>query len=96
MKKYSFQIGTEAVECSLKLARKYTGKKEIIAMMGAYHGKTFGSLSATWDKKYRDPFQPLVPEIKHVPYGNIERLEDSITPETVGRDCGADSGREWS
>jgi acetylornithine/LysW-gamma-L-lysine aminotransferase len=75
--------GTEAVECSLKLARKYTGKKEIIAMMGAYHGKTFGSLSATWDKKYRDPFQPLVPEIKHVPYGNIERLEDSITPETA-------------
>jgi acetylornithine/LysW-gamma-L-lysine aminotransferase len=75
--------GTEAVECALKLARKYTGKKEIIAMMGAYHGKTFGSLSATWDKKYRDPFQPLVPEIKHVPYGNIERLEEGITPETA-------------
>jgi len=75
--------GTESVECALKLARKYTQKKEIIAMMGAYHGKTFGSLSATWDRKYRDPFQPLVPEIKHVPYGNIEKLRESITSETA-------------
>ncbi len=75
--------GTESVECALKLARKYTQKKEIIAMMGAYHGKTFGSLSATWDRKYRDPFQPLVPEIKHVPYGNIEKLRESISSETA-------------
>lgn len=75
--------GTEAIECALKLARKYTGKKEIIAMMGAYHGKTFGSLSATWDKKYRDPFIPLVPEIKHVPYGNIEKLRENITAKTA-------------
>jgi len=75
--------GTESVECALKLARKYTQKKEIIAMMGAYHGKTFGSLSATWDRKYRDPFQPLVPEIKHVPYGNIEKLRENISSETA-------------
>ena len=59
--------GAESVECALKLARKYTGKPEIIAMMGAFHGKTFGALSATWDKKYREPFLPLVPEFKHVP-----------------------------
>ena len=75
--------GTEAIECALKLARKYTGKKEIIAMMGAYHGKTFGSLSATWDKKYRDAFTPLVPEIKHVPYGNIEKLKENINVGTA-------------
>lgn len=75
--------GAEAVECALKLARKYTGKKEIIAMMGAYHGKTLGALSVTWDKKYRDPFMPLVPQMKHVPFGNIEKLEENISTDTA-------------
>ena len=75
--------GAEAVECALKLARKFTGRKEIIAMMGAYHGKTFGALSATWDKKYRDPYLPLLPGIRHVPFGNIEKLKESINAETA-------------
>ena len=75
--------GAEAVECALKLARKFTGRKEIIAMMGAYHGKTFGALSATWDKKYRDPYLPLLPGIRHVPFGNIEKLEENINAETA-------------
>jgi len=75
--------GAEAVECALKLARKYTGKKEIIAMMGAYHGKTFGALSVTWDKKYREPFMPLVPQVKHVPFGNIEKLQEVISNDTA-------------
>jgi acetylornithine/LysW-gamma-L-lysine aminotransferase len=75
--------GAEAVECALKLARKFTGRKEIIAMMGAYHGKTFGALSATWDKKYRDPYLPLLPGIRHVPFGNIDKLEESINAETA-------------
>ena len=75
--------GAEAVECAIKLARKQSGKKEVIAMMGAYHGKTMGALSATWDKKYRDPFLPLVPGFKHVPYGNPERLRDAATADTA-------------
>ena len=75
--------GAEAVECTLKLARKYTGKKEIIAMMGAYHGKTLGALSVTWDKKYRDPFMPLIPQVKHVPFGNIEKLKEIISTDTA-------------
>jgi len=70
--------GTESVEFALKLARKKTGKKGIISMMGGFHGKTMGSLSATWNKKYREPFMPLIPGFKHVPYGNLERLEASI------------------
>jgi [amino-group carrier protein]-gamma-(L-lysyl/L-ornithyl)-L-glutamate aminotransferase len=53
--------GAESVECALKLARRYSGKPEIIAVMGAFHGKTMGALSATWDKKYREPFLPLIP-----------------------------------
>jgi acetylornithine/LysW-gamma-L-lysine aminotransferase len=75
--------GAEAVECALKLARKYTGRKEIIAMMGAFHGKTMGALSVTWDKKYRAPFEPLIPGIKHVPFGNLEKLKEAISPETA-------------
>lgn len=75
--------GTETVEAAIKLARKHTGKTEIIAFMGGYHGKTFGSLSATWNKRYRTPFEPLVPGFKHVPYGRPERVKAAITDETA-------------
>ena len=75
--------GTESVEFALKLARRSTGRPGIIAMMGAFHGKTMGSLSATWNKKYRAPFEPLVPGFKHVPYGRLERLEAAIDGETA-------------
>ncbi len=75
--------GAESVECALKLARKYSGKPEIIAVMGAFHGKTMGALSATWDKKYREPFLPLVPEIKHVPPDNLEKMRETITEKTA-------------
>ncbi len=75
--------GAESVECAIKLARKFTGKPEIIAVMGGYHGKTMGALSATWDKKYRRPFQPLVPEFKHVPPDNLEKLAEAVTDKTA-------------
>ena len=51
--------------------------------MGAFHGKTMGALSATWDKKYREPFLPLVPEIKHVPPDNLEKMREAITDKTA-------------
>jgi len=75
--------GAESVECAIKLARKFTGKPEIIAVMGGFHGKTMGALSATWDKKYREPFQPLVPEFKHVPPDNLEKLAEAVTDKTA-------------
>jgi len=75
--------GAEAVESALKLARKSTGKPEIIAMMGSFHGKTMGALSATWDKKYREPFEPLVPGFTHVPYGSSERVKQAISEKTA-------------
>jgi acetylornithine/LysW-gamma-L-lysine aminotransferase len=75
--------GAESVECAIKLARKYSGKPEIIAMMGAFHGKTMGALSATWKKKYRDAFMPLVPGFKHVPPNNVEKVRDAITDKTA-------------
>jgi LysW-gamma-L-lysine/LysW-L-ornithine aminotransferase len=75
--------GAEAVECAIKLARKYKGKPEIIALMGAFHGKTMGALSATWDKKYCDPFLPLVPEFKHIPPDNLDKLKEAISDKTA-------------
>ncbi len=75
--------GAESVECAIKVARKFTGKPEIIALMGSFHGKTMGALSATWDKKYREPFMPLVPEIKHVAPDNADKIREAITDKTA-------------
>lgn len=83
--KYSFfcNSGTEAVEGALKLARLATGKVEIISATGAFHGKTFGSLSASGRDLYKKPFEPLMPEFKQVPFGEIEPLKNSISVKTA-------------
>ena len=51
--------------------------------MRCFHGRTMGALSATWNKRYREPFEPLVPGFSHVPYNNIEALEKAVTDETA-------------
>ena len=73
---YSFlcNSGAEAVEGALKLARAATGRQGILATRGAFHGKSFGSLTASGKAQYRDPFQPLVPGFAHVPYGDGDAL----------------------
>ncbi|MHA1712938.1 MAG: aspartate aminotransferase family protein [Candidatus Ranarchaeia archaeon] len=75
--------GAEAVEAGLKLARRATGKTDIIAFRGGFHGRTFGSLAVTWNPKYRKPFEPFIPGVVHVPYGNIEAARDAITAKTA-------------
>ena len=75
--------GTEAVEAALKFARISTGRTNVVAAMRAFHGRTFGSLSATFNKKYRQGFEPLVPGFSHVPYNKIEALEEAVTNETA-------------
>ncbi len=75
--------GTEAVEGAIKFARLSTGRPGIVAAMRGFHGRTFGALSATHNKAYRDPFGPLVPGFSHVPFNNIERLEMILTDETA-------------
>jgi len=75
--------GTEAVEASLKFARISTGRKNIVAAMRAFHGRTYGSLSATFNKKYREGFEPLVPGFSHVPYNNVEALDKVVDEETA-------------
>jgi len=75
--------GTESIECALKIARKYTGKKEIIAMKRAFHGRTMGSLSATWRKKYKEAFEPLVPGFKHAAFNDLDSVQNLITNNTA-------------
>jgi acetylornithine/LysW-gamma-L-lysine aminotransferase len=70
--------GAEAVEAALKFSRKYSGKTGIIAMNGAYHGKTFGALSITHNEKYRRSFMPLLSGVKFVAYNDSSKLEGAI------------------
>ncbi|HEY6163803.1 MAG TPA: aspartate aminotransferase family protein [Nitrososphaeraceae archaeon] len=74
--------GAEAVEAALKFSRKYSGKPGIIAMNGAYHGKTFGALSITHNEKYRRSFMPLLSGVKFVPYNDSSKLEGAIDDDT--------------
>jgi LysW-gamma-L-lysine/LysW-L-ornithine aminotransferase len=67
--------GAEAVEAALKYARVATGRTGIISTHRAYHGRTFGALSATSDAKYRDPFAPMLEGVRHVPFDDLDALE---------------------
>ena len=82
---YSFFVnsGTEAVEGALKIARLATGRKKYIAAKNAFHGKTYGSLTATGRDLFRKPFEPLLQNFTHVDFGNIEALEAAIDTETA-------------
>jgi LysW-gamma-L-lysine/LysW-L-ornithine aminotransferase len=73
--------GAEANEVAIKLARKVTQKKGIIALKNAFHGKTAGALSITWSKKYREPFEPLLQGIKHVELGDLDAMEKAVDPD---------------
>jgi 4-aminobutyrate aminotransferase len=73
--------GAEAVEASLKLARYHTRRQNVIAFLGAFHGRTMGAVSLTASKaKYHAHFGPLLPGVYHVPFGNegIDEIESRI------------------
>ena len=76
--------GTEAVEAAIKFARATTGQKRnnIICAIRGFHGKTMGSLAATWDPKYHEPFLPMLQGFTHVPFNNFEKLKENITENT--------------
>jgi putrescine aminotransferase len=82
---YSFFVnsGTEAVEGALKVARLATGRKKFIAAKNAFHGKTFGSLTATGRDMFRTPFQPLLPNFEHVPYDDVAAMATALDNETA-------------
>ena len=74
--------GAEAVEAAIKFARKFTHKKGMIAMNGSYHGKSMGSLSLTFNPKYRNEFQPLVEKVSFSPFGDIDALRSTVDEDT--------------
>ena len=69
--------GAEAVETAFKLARA-NGKRRIVAMRGAFHGKTLGALAATDRLAFQQPFKPLLPGVEFVPYGDVAALADAL------------------
>ena len=75
--------GAEAIEAAIKFARKFTGKKGMVAMKGSYHGKSFGALSLTFSPKYRKPFEPLVEKVSFASFGDIESLRSVIDDDTA-------------
>jgi acetylornithine/LysW-gamma-L-lysine aminotransferase len=75
--------GAEAVEGGIKIARAVTGRSGIVATMRGFHGRTLGALSATWNRAYRDPFEPLLPGVTHVPFNNTERLAEALDADTA-------------
>ncbi len=70
--------GAEAIEGALKIARLVTGRTGVVAAMRAFHGRTMGALSTTWEKAYREPFQPLIAGVVHIPYNNLDRLREAL------------------
>lgn len=77
---YSFFVnsGTEAVEGALKLARLHTGRSGFVAAVNAFHGKTMGALSATGRDLFRQPFQPLLSNFVHVPFGDAAAMAQAV------------------
>ena len=84
--------GTEAIEGAMKLVRAYARQHaapgtferfEILAMENSFHGRTLGALSATWPKKYREPFEPLLPGVRFVRLNDTAHLRESFTPQVA-------------
>lgn len=75
--------GSEAIDSAIKLARLHTGENEIIAAKNSFHGYTLGALSASGIPSFRRHFGPLVPNIVHLPFGDMEALRDTVTEKTA-------------
>ncbi|NHA67773.1 acetylornithine transaminase [Phycicoccus flavus] len=73
--------GAEAIEGAVKLARR-TGRTGIIAAEGAFHGRTTGALALTHKQAFREPFEPLMPGVVHLPWGDVAALEQAVGPDT--------------
>lgn len=83
--RYTFfcNSGTEAVEGAIKLARLATGRTGLVAAENAFHGKTLGSLSVSGRDVYRKPFEPLLPDVSHVRFGDLDALRGAVDEETA-------------
>ena len=76
---YLTNSGTEAIDGAMKLARRYTGRSEIIAAKNAYHGNTMGALSIMGYEERKQPFRPLIPDIRFIEFNNLGDLSQITT-----------------
>jgi 4-aminobutyrate aminotransferase len=85
---YFGNSGTEAIEAAIKMARYSTGRDKFIAFLGAFHGRTMGSLSLTASKSVqRRGFAPLLPGVTHIPYAYCYRCAYGKTPDSCAVEC---------
>ncbi|MGZ7046881.1 MAG: acetylornithine/succinylornithine family transaminase [Methanobacterium sp.] len=82
-KSFFANSGAEVNEGAVKLARKFTGKGEIIVMENSFHGRTLAMVTATGQHKYKKGFEPLPTGFKHVDYGDVQAVIDNITDDTA-------------
>jgi LysW-gamma-L-lysine/LysW-L-ornithine aminotransferase len=75
--------GAESIEGALKFARLTTGRPGIVAAQRGFHGRTMGALACTWDKKYREPFEPLIGAVQHAPYGKLDGFAELVGDDTA-------------
>ncbi|MDZ8200912.1 aminotransferase class III-fold pyridoxal phosphate-dependent enzyme [Microbacterium sp. SSW1-59] len=80
---YLTSSGAESTEGALKLARKYTGRPKFVAFERSYHGRTLGALSVSWREEWRRPFEPLLPEVEFVPFGDLDAAAAAIDERTA-------------
>lgn len=79
--------GTESIEAAIKVIRKFflgTEKTTLVSFTGSFHGRTMGALSLTARKKYREQFQPLLPDVLHLEFNSLAELEKNINERTAG------------
>ncbi|MFO7873578.1 MAG: aspartate aminotransferase family protein [Bacteroidales bacterium] len=73
---YLVNSGSEAVEGAVKLAKRYSGRTEIVSFVNAYHGSSHGALSVTGNEKLKNAFRPLLPDVRHLPFNDTRRLAE--------------------
>ncbi len=81
---YLLNSGSEAVELALKTARKVTGRKKFISFINAFHGRTMAALGATWNRKYREGYDPFPWDVEFLPYDDAEAVETAVDEEVAG------------
>jgi acetylornithine/N-succinyldiaminopimelate aminotransferase len=78
--------GAEACEGAMKFARrigKEQGRTEFVCFQHAFHGRTMGALSTTWNPKYREPFEPLVPGVRFLPWNELDAVAAAVSEKTA-------------
>ena len=79
--------GAEAIECALKLARRWgpaaAGRYQVVSAWGSFHGRTLGALAATGQPAKHEPFQPLPEGFRHVPFDDLDALDAAVTPDVA-------------